>query len=54
MRKLFIILIGLIAIVTFIRAFDNFNNIYAKSSVEGSEEIIFEVFSSDSEAASAE
>ena len=54
MRKLFIILIGLIAIVTFIRAFDNSDNFYKKSSVQGSEEIIAEVFSSDSDTALAE
>ena len=29
MRKLFIILVGLIAIVTFIRAFDNFSSLNA-------------------------
>ena len=58
MRKLFIILVGLIAVVTFIRAFDNFGNFHTKSSVQVSketiEEIMSEVFSSDSEAALAE
>ena len=38
MRKLFIILVGLIAVVTFIRAFDNFGSIYINPNVHSSDQ----------------
>ena len=47
MRKLFIILVGLIAVVTFIRAFDNFGGVNMNFSPEIHNEIKSEVFSSD-------
>ena len=37
MRKLFIILVGLIAIFTFIRVFDNFGGLTMEVHAEGSE-----------------
>ena len=37
MRKLFIILVGLIAVFTFIRVFDNFSGLTMEVHAEGSE-----------------
>ena len=45
MRKLFIILVGLIAVVTFIRAFDNFSSF----NMDISDEKNSEAFSSSSD-----
>ena len=47
MRKLFIILVGLIAIVTFIRAYDNFGSLNMEFSPKESDEINSGFFSSD-------
>ena len=47
MRKLFIILVGLIAIVTFIRAFDNNDGLSMEISSEVSQEADSEVFSQE-------
>ena len=37
MRKLFIVLIGLIAVFTFIRVFDDFGSLTMEAHAEGSE-----------------
>ena len=47
MRKLFIILVGLIAIVTFIRAFDNLSSLNINIPAEDSGGTNTEVFPSD-------
>ena len=47
MRKLFIILVGLIAVVTFIRAFDNLNSLSIKFTPAASDEINSDIISSD-------
>ena len=43
MRKLFIILVGFMAIVTFIRAYDDYGNLNMEIPVEVSEEAVGEV-----------
>jgi hypothetical protein len=45
MRKLFIILVGLIAVVTFIRAYDNSGRVNIETQAQNTEEISAEVFS---------
>ena len=47
MRKLFIILVGLLAVVTFIRAFDNFSSLNMQFTSEASDKPKTEIFSSD-------
>ena len=47
MRKLFIILIGLIAVVNFIRAYDNHNSVKMEIQTKVSKNTSFEVFSED-------
>ena len=47
MRKLFIILVGLIAVVTFIRAYDHFGSLNMDIPANGSEEMSSEIFSLD-------
>ena len=47
MRKLFIILVSLIAVVTFITAYDNKGGLNIEIPVDGSENVSSEAFSPD-------
>ena len=46
MRKLFIILVGLIAVVTFIRAYDNSGRVNIETQAQNTEEISADVSAS--------